>query len=222
MSVSKLLYAAVFVIHASAAFAQSSISLDSFDMSAPKAPAKSDPAPTSGGNDLKSCLLDPSNCQNSELKSGAAFSMDDVVNLKITDRESVPTTQVKSDGTNETIDRSKPLPSIDMEILFDYNSDSIRSDQFSRLLELSEVLKDPRFKTYTLAFIGHTDAKGSADYNRDLSYRRAQTVANFVATAAQFPMHQTSATGLGFDRLKSPFDPLGAQNRRVQLVLIPR
>jgi OOP family OmpA-OmpF porin len=194
------------------------LTLDSFDLGG----EKSDPIAATPTSEIETCLLDPTACNNSELRPTGSLSIDDVVNLGVIDRKKVATTQNNDSGQAQQVNTAQALPSIDMEILFDYNSASIRGDQALRLAELSTVLRSPKFDNFTLAFIGHTDAAGSDAFNRDLSQRRAQEVAFFVSRAAEIPLARTSATGLGFARLKTPSDPNGAQNRRVQLVLIPR
>lgn len=197
------------------------LTLDSFDLGGEQ---KTDGKvqPSAPESEIETCLLDPSACQNAEYRSGSSLSIDDVVNLGVIDRENIATTQTNSTGRMEPVNTAESLPSIDMEILFDYNSASIRADQAVRLAELSAVLRGAKFNDYTLAFIGHTDAVGSATYNQTLSQRRAEAVALFVSEAGSIPLTRTSATGLGYSRLKTPSDPTGAQNRRVQLVLIPR
>ena len=197
------------------------LTLDSFDLDDDPEIETAEPE-ARPASEFETCLLNPSDCENAELRSGSSLSIDDVVNLGVIDRKQVATTRTNEGGLAEPVNTSLALPSIDMEILFDYNSASIRADQAVRLVELSTVLRNPKFNNYTLAFIGHTDAVGSASYNQTLSQQRAEAVALFVSQAANIPLARTSATGLGFSRLRTPADPQGAQNRRVQLVLIPR
>jgi len=142
-----------------------------------------------------------------------------VVNLGIIDREEVKPETISSDGT--TLDNGKSLPSIDLEILFDYDSDDIRGDQYQKLIELSNTLKSPDFKSYKFALLGHSDAKGAAAYNIDLSNRRAQSVSTFLSNITGISNAQFVHTGLGSQKLKTPSDPFGEKNRRVQLVLVP-
>ncbi|MEM7319901.1 MAG: OmpA family protein [Pseudomonadota bacterium] len=197
------------------------LTLDSFGLD-DEPSAKSSAPIQDSSSEIETCLLDPAACSNAELRSGSSLSIEDVVNLGIVDRGEIPATQTGASGQIERVNTSQTLPSIDMEILFDYNSANIRADQAVRLAELSVVLRDPKFDNFTLAFIGHTDAVGSDAYNRRLSQRRAEEVALFISRAANFGLDRTTATGLGFSRLKTPSDPAGPQNRRVQLVLIPR
>lgn len=192
--------------------AQSVITLDDFDLGGDAAP---EDVGRTGNNRMELCLRDPSQCDD----GGVDFSIDDVVNLGIVDREEVAETPATSEG--ESVRTTDPLPSIDLEVLFDYNSADIRPDQMGQLIELAEILRSDDFGSYRLIFLGHTDAKGSAAYNERLSERRARSVADFVAAAANVPANRIDAVGLGFQRLADVNNPLSARNRRVQLVLVP-
>ena len=208
--------------HGSIAHAQSVLSLEDFDLgtSAKNALVAQSPEAAS---EMESCLLNPDGCANREFQSGTKLSIDDVVNLGIVDHAAVPATVVAGDGSSEVPISSKdPLPSIDIEILFDYNSDQIRPDQFDKLSELSSILQNTKFDGYRFVFLGHTDAKGSGSYNLDLSTRRAESVAKLVRSFAGLSADRALSSGLGFSRLKDASDPFGAQNRRVQLLLVPR
>lgn len=191
------------------AHAQSTITLDDFDLG-------SEPAKAS---EMETCLADRANCKNAEFKSSATFSIDDVVALGIVDREEVKVEPASTGSGGQT--STDPLPSIDMEILFDYDSDRLRPDQYGKLGELSKLLKGGKFADYRFAFLGHSDAKGSQAYNQDLSFRRAQAVSSLVAQMAGIQPTRMIASGMGKSQLKTPGDPFGQANRRVQLVLIP-
>lgn len=197
--------------------AQSVITLDDFDLG--DSSVETQPVAREAESSMALCLRDPSACDDGKFKSKVNFTVDDVVNIGIIDREEVDETQVSTSGLGQT--EPQALPSIDLEVLFDSNSDAIRADQFPQLIELSEVLRTGDFGSYRLIFMGHTDAKGSAAYNLDLSKRRAESVATFVAASAGLPRSAIQSVGLGFTRLADPTNPLGEVNRRVQLVLVP-
>ncbi len=199
--------------------AQSTLTLDDFNLSDEKK-SVADVQPSTGSSALEACLSNAGGCEDSKLKSSTEFSIDDVVNLGIIDREEVRPVAV-STGSGNTAQTAQSLPSIDMEILFDYDSDAIRADQFSKLSELSNVLKSSKFANYKFAFLGHSDAKGSSAYNEDLSYRRARAVSRFIVEVANIGDSRVIARGMGASNLKDFADPFGAVNRRVQLVLIP-
>lgn len=193
--------------------AQSVITLDDFDLG--EDPTTLDEPSRTGNNRMELCLRGLAECED----GGVEFSIDDVVNLGIIDREEVAETPASSGG--EAVGNSDPLPSVDLEVLFDYNSSDIRPDQMGQLLDLAAVLRGDDFTGYKLIFMGHTDAKGSAEYNEKLSRERARSVADFVAAAADVPPNRIEAVGLGFRRLADPVDRFSERNRRVQLVLVP-
>ncbi len=63
---------------------------------------------------------------------------------------------------------------------------------------------------------GHTDSRGSLDYNQGLSERRAASVKEYIA-AAGFPAGQMSTVGYGETQpvASNDTDEGRAQNRRV-------
>src|SRR5207244_6553417 len=64
------------------------------------------------------------------------------------------------------------------EVLFDFNSASLRSASRSSHREMANVFE--RYPDTTLRVEGHTDSIGSASYNERLSERRASSVANYL------------------------------------------
>jgi outer membrane protein OmpA-like peptidoglycan-associated protein len=64
-------------------------------------------------------------------------------------------------------------------ILFDFDKDAMRPDSKPQLDEIAKLLKgNPGLK---VLIVGHTDAKGALDYNRDLSQRRARSIVEALA-----------------------------------------
>lgn len=202
-----------------AAFAQSVITLDSFDLD-DNGPTAAAPAPAPAG-EAQSCLVNPSqpSCGAGAGSSSRSFSLSDVVNLGIIDRSEVEV--ATPEGTVVRVeDRVEPLPSIDLEILFDYDSAALRPDQMAPLIALAGDLRSIDFDRAQLVLMGHTDGVGSAEYNRALSYRRAASVAAFLSDAADIPLHRIRSSGMGFDYLRFPQDPAHPGNRRVQILLV--
>ena len=60
---------------------------------------------------------------------------------------------------------AKPLPSVDVDIPFAFDSDRPLASARGRIRELAFALADARFRGATFVLVGHTDAKGSAGYN---------------------------------------------------------
>jgi outer membrane protein OmpA-like peptidoglycan-associated protein len=68
--------------------------------------------------------------------------------------------------------KEEKLPSLDIRVPFDYNSDVLTREAQAVLKPLCEALKDPKLAKARFLIGGHTDAKGSDDYNQSLSERR--------------------------------------------------
>lgn len=207
------------VLTAGMASAQSTITLDSFDLteSPQKVEQKQAPVPLQKS---ENCLFKPNAEGCDRVKSSSqSFSLSDVVNLGIVERSEVEAADA-SGNVVKVEDRVEPLPSIDLEILFEYNSASIQPNQVPSLIALSRDLSEIDFTRAQLVLMGHTDGVGSTAYNRELSHRRAQSVARFLSEAADIPIYRIKTSGMGFDYLKTPFDPANAINRRVQVLLV--
>jgi len=66
---------------------------------------------------------------------------------------------------------------------------------------------------------GHTDAKGTAQYNQTLSEKRAAAVVNFLTQEGVAGVRLDSV-GRGFNELLNKDDPTAAANRRVRIVTL--
>ncbi|MDR6192940.1 outer membrane protein OmpA-like peptidoglycan-associated protein [Agrobacterium pusense] len=115
------------------------------------------------------------------------------------------------------------LVSLPSDVLFDFDKSNIRPDAEATLSQLSEVLitmHDSRVE-----ITGHTDSKGSDDYNDKLSIRRANAVKAWLEETGVISKMTTAGKGE-----RSPVapnqtasgadDPNGRQkNRRVEFVI---
>ena len=109
---------------------------------------------------------------------------------------------------------------LDLEIPFEFNSDRLTNDGKDVLDQLGEALKSDELSgAKTIVLEGHTDAKGSAAYNRVLSTRRAQSVKNFLATKHSIPGSKLRAVGKGATELADPKNPEDGVNRRVRIIV---
>ncbi len=100
-------------------------------------------------------------------------------------------------------------------MFFDYNSDVLKAGAYSELDRVSRVLRE--YPQTRIRVEGHTDAKGSAEYNQRLSERRAQAVANALIQRGVDPMRVET---IGFGE-SQPVSSSDADNRRVNIVIIP-
>jgi outer membrane protein OmpA-like peptidoglycan-associated protein len=128
------------------------------------------------------------------------------------------TRSITVEERNQVADLAKDKPAVDLEVNFDYDSATIGPQAIDTLTKLGVALRDPRLKGALVLLAGHTDAKGSDAYNKDLSDRRADAVKQFLVGKFSLPMENLIAVGYGKERLKNAADPFAAENRRVQVV----
>lgn len=106
------------------------------------------------------------------------------------------------------------------QVLFDFDKSDIRPDAARVLDALASALQQVKAKSMEIR--GHTDSKGSDDYNQALSERRAQAV--IAALRERGAARQASARGYGESQPVAPNalngqdHPAGRQlNRRVEI-----
>ena len=107
--------------------------------------------------------------------------------------------------------------SINMQINFDFNSDRISGSSEQTMANLAKALVSPQLENRSFTVIGHTDAKGSAGYNKALSDRRAAAVRRYLVEHG-VATTRLRAVGKGESQLLNAEDPEGAENRRVEIL----
>jgi outer membrane protein OmpA-like peptidoglycan-associated protein len=112
------------------------------------------------------------------------------------------------------------LPAIDLEVFFNFDSAEITPEALPILQKLGAALSDEKLKGSVFLVAGHTDVKGSDAYNLSLSDQRAKSVAGFLVENFHIDPKQLVAVGFGEEKLKNSENPLGPENRRVQVVNI--
>jgi outer membrane protein OmpA-like peptidoglycan-associated protein len=110
------------------------------------------------------------------------------------------------------------LPNLTLVIEFDFDSDRIRPQSYPAIARIADALHHPVLLGYRFLVAGHTDGKGSRDYNFELSQRRANAVVEALVTTFRIEPDRLGALGLGEEQLRNPGDPDGAINRRVQIL----
>jgi outer membrane protein OmpA-like peptidoglycan-associated protein len=107
---------------------------------------------------------------------------------------------------------------VDLEVFFAYNSHAIGNEALTVLRTLGRALSDARLSDDAFLIAGHTDAKGGAAFNLELSQRRAEAVRQFLIANFGIDAGKLTAKGFGSTHLKDPAHPRAADNRRVQIV----
>lgn len=95
------------------------------------------------------------------------------------------------------IDESQSFPFVNLRIYFDTNSSYIRPDSYSLLTNLGKALTSEVLKNRLIAIKGHTDSVGSKEYNRILSFKRAQSVKYYLINNFNIPVNRLQALGYG-------------------------
>jgi outer membrane protein OmpA-like peptidoglycan-associated protein len=128
-----------------------------------------------------------------------------------------PAVQTSPETAIESAEQ-KRAPSVDLEVLFAYNSAEITNQAISVLKTLGQALRDASLADDAFLIAGHTDARGGAAFNMDLSQRRAEAVRQFLIGNFGIDATKLVAKGFGLRHLKNAAQPLAAENRRVQVV----
>lgn len=121
---------------------------------------------------------------------------------------------VKADEMASALDKEGRIA---LYVNFDTDSDAIKPDSTATVDEIAKLLRT--HSQLKLSVEGHTDATGDAQYNKDLSLKRAQAVVHAVA-AQQIDGKRLSAVGHGADKplADNATEEGKAKNRRVELV----
>lgn len=103
-------------------------------------------------------------------------------------------------------------------ITFNTGEYSVKSSFYPSLNSVAKVLY--KYKDTLLDVIGHTDSVGKDDYNRDLSYKRAYSVSDYL-NAQGVPNNRLSPLGLGESQPIADNNTANGRslNRRVELYI---
>lgn len=128
--------------------------------------------------------------------------------------------KLQASGVSVTRDGDNIILNMPGAITFDVNQSSVKDSFYPVLDSVAEVLKE--YKSTMIQIGGHTDSTGGDQYNMMLSQQRAQSVAN-VLTGFQVETVRMDVVGFGKTQpiASNDTDSGRAQNRRVELILVP-
>lgn len=86
------------------------------------------------------------------------------------------------------------------------------------LHDLAKILN--AHENVTLKIQGHTSAEGDPAYNQKLSEERAKAAVDFLVEREGVDVNQLSYEGLGSSSLKNTEDPMAAENRRTEFIIV--
>ncbi|MGA2005190.1 MAG: OmpA family protein [Terriglobales bacterium] len=122
--------------------------------------------------------------------------------------------------TNTVVNLDNYRPVADASVHFGFNKDNLTKQAREAIDQLAESVAST--KGYIITVEGATDSVGSADYNYDLSQRRADAVIQYLASEKNIPAYKIYLIGLGKDKpVESNKTADGrAKNRRVDIHLM--
>jgi outer membrane protein OmpA-like peptidoglycan-associated protein len=122
------------------------------------------------------------------------------------------------DSVVKGLDNYKPVANVTVNFGFDKavltNDDRDQLDSFAAQLGSA--------RSYILEVTGGTDSTGPAQYNYELSQRRADAVVQYLAAKYEIPAHRFYLIGIGKDKAVAPNTTAEGrkQNRRVEVRLL--
>lgn len=122
--------------------------------------------------------------------------------------------------TNTVANLDNYHPVAETSVKFGFNKDNLTPKAKEALDQLAGNISNT--KGYIIALEGGTDSVGPADYNYDLSQRRANAVIQYLASKYNVPAHKIYVIGLGKDKpVETNKTASGrADNRRVDVRLM--
>ncbi|MGD0912670.1 MAG: OmpA family protein [Terracidiphilus sp.] len=108
----------------------------------------------------------------------------------------------------------------DVSVNFGFDKSVLTADDKQQLDSFGTQLASS--KSYILEVTGGTDSVGPADYNYDLSNRRADAVVQYLATKYNVPAHRFYLIGIGKDQAVADNKTREgrAKNRRVEIQML--
>jgi OmpA-OmpF porin, OOP family len=122
--------------------------------------------------------------------------------------------------TNTVVNLDNYRPVVETAVHFGFNRDNLTKDAKEAIDQLAASVATT--KGYIITVEGATDSIGGADYNYELSQRRASAVIQYLAAEKSVPAYKIYLIGLGKDK---PVDSNKtadgrAKNRRVDIRLM--
>jgi outer membrane protein OmpA-like peptidoglycan-associated protein len=117
----------------------------------------------------------------------------------------------------QAMERPPADPTLRFNIRFEFGSAKLSREAQSTLSKIAQALASPDLSVDLFTVEGHTDTKGSVDYNQRLSKQRAESVRAFLMQQAGIGPARLEAVGYGPTRLADPAHPTAAINRRVEI-----
>jgi len=113
-------------------------------------------------------------------------------------------------------DNAEHQQSVNLNVPFGSNSSALTPQASAQLAQLEIALNSATLSKDRFMVAGHTDAKGSAQYNKQLSQRRAEAVKDYLVSKG-IDANRLDAVGYGSEHPLAPDRPEDPSNRRVEI-----
>ena len=116
------------------------------------------------------------------------------------------------------VKEEQPRPKALLKISFEFNSAELTREAKETLDKVGQALASNELSADTFQLVGHTDGKGDADYNLQLSARRALAVKDYLERFKGIDSSRLSPMGKGEGELLDKEHPYSGANRRVEII----
>ncbi len=128
--------------------------------------------------------------------------------------------QLQGSGVSVTRDGDRIILNMPSHVTFDSDQSAIKPNFFNVLKSVGLVLK--KYNKTLVNVYGHTDGDGAADYNQDLSQRRAVSVAQYlISQGSDQRRYHVVGFGESTPVASNSTQDGKAANRRVEIQLSP-
>ncbi|GAC1648209.1 MAG: hypothetical protein NVS9B15_06880 [Acidobacteriaceae bacterium] len=120
--------------------------------------------------------------------------------------------------TNTVVNLDNYKPVSEAEVHFGFNKADLTKKAKGALDQLAGNI--PNTKGYIVELVGAADRVGNANYNYQLSQKRAQAVVQYLASNYNIPAYKIFVVGLGKDQAEGKSSKERAEDRKVSIKLL--